>query len=229
MKKLHKNYHLYLIIIAFVLYLIAFYQSLIISPADRLHGQFVRIMYVHVPSAWLGIIIYCIMGICNLYCILVSSPKLGLAAYALAPIGMAFTVICLVTGSLWGKPIWGAFWVWDARLTSMLLLLVLYIGYYAVWDYKNFSIKAAAIVNLLGMINIPIIKFSVDFWATLHQKSSFVRSGGIAIHYAMAKPLLLMFLASCLLAYILWRFNFTSLLNLKKLNRMLLNDGLIDK
>ncbi|ABD46156.1 heme ABC transporter permease CcmC [Neorickettsia sennetsu] len=204
-----------------VLYSFAFY-FVFSSPIDQLHGNLVRIMYIHVPAAWLGVGLYCVIGLLNLLYLSFSLPRLGVIAYALAPIGMVFSLICLITGGLWGKPIWGAFWVWDARLTSMLVLFFLYLGYYILWDYKEFNIKLAAILNLVGLANIPIIKLSVYFWATLHQKSSFIRSGGISIHPSMLTPLLLMFLASFVLTLLLWYFNARATLNLKKIEKLLL-------
>lgn len=124
-----------------------------------------------------------------------------------------------------GQTYLGAFWVWDARLTSMLILLMPYIGYYMIWAYKDFSIKMAAVVNHIGLVNVPIIKFSVDMWSTLHQKSSFIRSGGVAIYSSMITPLFLMLCASCVLTFVLWYFNFKSLLNCKKIDRLLLNQN----
>lgn len=211
---------LYLIFALCFLHSFALY-CVFLSPGDQLHGNFVRIMYVHVPSAWLAVGLYCIIGLLNLLYLSFSLPKLGVFAYALAPIGMTFSAICLITGGLWGKPIWGTFWVWDARLTSMFILFLLYLGYYILWDYKEFKMRLAGIVNLLGLANIPIIKFSVYFWATLHQKSSFMRSGGIAIHPSMLKPLLLMFGSSFVLALLLWYLNACAILNLKKMERLL--------
>jgi heme exporter protein C len=219
-----KKFIFLLISILLILYPLVFYKIFFSSPEDYLHGAFVKIMYIHVPSAWLGIGIYVVMGLLNFLSLSLSMPILGLIAYALAPIGISFTAICLITGSLWGKPIWGAFWVWDARLTSMLILLVLYLGYYLVWNYKAFHIKVAALVNIIGLVNIPIIKFSVDIWATLHQKSSLIRSGGIAIHSSMLEPLLLMFFLSVILTLVLWYFNIKALLNFRKINRLLLHE-----
>lgn len=220
---LNKGHIIIFILLLVVVYFFALYQAIFASPADYLHGEYVRIMYIHVPSAWLAIGIYTLMGALNFICLVFAAPRCGISAYALAPIGITFTIICLITGSLWGKPIWGAFWVWDARLTSMLILLILYIGYYIVWDYKQFSIKIAAIVNIIGLVNIPIIKFSVDIWSTLHQKASIIRSQGIAIDSRMFLPLCLMFLASSLLTIILWYFNIKTILNERKIQRLSLN------
>ena len=166
------------------------------------------------------------MGFFSFLCLLFNSSFVGICAYAMAPIGITFTCVCLVTGSLWGKPIWGAFWVWDARLTSMLVLLILYIGYYMVWQYTAFKIKIASVVNLLGLVNIPIIKFSVEIWSTLHQKSSFIRSGGVAMDSAMVLPLLLMFFASSITGFILWYFNLKFLMNTKKIEKIMIKKGI---
>lgn len=224
----HRKYIFSLISLAAILYLFAFYKAIFASPADYLHGEYVRIMYVHVPSAWLAIGIYTLMGFLNFITLVSKSPRFGILAYAITPIGITFTAICLITGSMWGKPIWGAFWVWDARLTSMLVLLMLYLSYYLVWEYKEFSIKIAAIVNVIGLVNIPVIKFSVNIWTTLHQKSSIIRSGGIAIDSSMLTPLLLMFFASSLLTLILWYFNTKSILNYRKIHRLLSNEKFIN-
>ncbi|AHX11425.1 heme exporter CcmC family protein [Neorickettsia helminthoeca str. Oregon] len=212
-----------LTIVLTLLYSLAFY-FVFSSPVDQLHGEFVRIMYVHVPAAWLAVLLYSVIGLLNIIYLSFSVPVLGIVAYALAPIGMTFTMICLITGSLWGKPIWGTFWVWDARLTSMFVLFFLYLGYYLIWDYKEFNIKLASIVNLIGLVNIPIIKFSVYLWATLHQKSSVIRPEGISIHPSMLTPLLLMFFSSFVLTLLLWYFNSCAVLNLRKIEKLLIHE-----
>ncbi len=174
------------------------YMGLLASPADYQQGETVRIMYVHVPSAWMALFCYsALAGACGV-ALIWKHPLAGLAARATAPIGAAFTFLALVTGSLWGKPMWGTWWVWDARLTSVLVLFFLYLGYMALnnaFDDPGRGSKASSILALVGFVNVPIIKFSVDWWNTLHQPSSVVKMGGPAIHPSMLTPLLLMGLA----------------------------------
>lgn len=172
--------------------------GLIASPADYQQGETVRIMYIHVPSAWMGLFCYTAMAVFSAMALVWKHPLADLLARATAPVGAAFTFICLVTGALWGKPMWGAWWVWDARLTSMLLLLFLYLGYMALvnaFDDPERGAKAAAVLALVGVVNVPIIKFSVDWWNTLHQPASVVKMGGPAIDSTMLIPLMLMAVA----------------------------------
>jgi heme exporter protein C len=180
------------------------YISLVVSPADYQQGEAVRIMYIHVPSAWMSLMIYSIMAAMSALYLIGRTPAAYMIARASAPIGLCFTLITLITGSLWGKPIWGSYWVWDARLTSVLILLFFYLGYLLlIHSFQNDS-KAAtssSILALVGVINIPLIKFSVEYWHTLHQPASILRKGGIAIHPSMLSPLLIM-AAACLLLYL---------------------------
>ncbi|SIS49588.1 heme ABC transporter permease [Insolitispirillum peregrinum] len=172
--------------------------ALVLSPADYQQGETVRIMYIHVPAAWMGMFAYTMMAIASAVALIWKHPLADLAGKASAPVGAAFTLICLVTGSLWGKPMWGTWWVWDARLTSMLILLFLYLGYMALqsaFDDPRRGQKAASVLALVGFVNVPIIKFSVDWWNTLHQPASVVKMGGPAIDASMLVPLLLMALA----------------------------------
>lgn len=174
------------------------YYALFNSPADYQQGDTVRIMYVHVPSAYLGLMIYSVVALASASVLIWKHPLAEIVARAAAPIGLAFTFLCLVTGSLWGKPMWGAWWVWDARLTSMLILFFLYLGYIALsnaFDDPGRGNKPAAILALVGVINLPIIKFSVDWWNTLHQPASIIRMGGPTIASEMLVPLFLMLAA----------------------------------
>lgn len=169
--------------------------ALMASPADYQQGESVRIMYIHVPSAWMGMFCYTAMAVMSAMALIWKHPLADLLARATAPVGAAFTFICLVTGALWGKPMWGTWWVWDARLTSMLLLLFLYLGYIALadaFDNPERGQKAAAILALVGVVNVPIIKWSVDWWNTLHQPASVVKMGGPSIDSSMMIPLILM-------------------------------------
>ena len=171
------------------------YLGLIVSPADYQQGETVRIMYVHVPAAWMALFVYTSMAIASATGLIWKHPVADLMAKGSAPIGAGFTFIALAPGSLWGQPMWGTWWVWDARLTSVLVLFFLYIGYMALWqafDDPQRAAKAAAILSLVGFVNVPIIKFSVDWWNTLHQPASVVKMGGPAIHVSMLIPLLLM-------------------------------------
>ena len=178
------------------------YLAFFVAPADYQQGETVRIMFIHVPAAWLSMLIYMTMVLGALGSLVWRHPLADVAQKTAAPLGAAFTFVCLATGSLWGKPMWGAWWVWDARLTSVLVLFILYLGLIALWqtiEEPGRAAKAAAVLTLVGAINIPIIKFSVDWWSSLHQPASVLRIGGPAIHPAMLWPLLIMSLGFTLL------------------------------
>jgi heme exporter protein C len=165
------------------------------APDDYQQGAAAKIMFVHVPSAWLAMFTWMLMSIAALGTLVWRHPLADVAAKAAAPIGAAFTLICLVTGMLWGRPMWGAYWVWDARLTSVLVLFLMYLGVIALWrtvEDPSRAGRAAAILTLVGAVNIPIIKWSVDWWNTLHQPSSVLKLGGPAIHPTILVPLLTM-------------------------------------
>lgn len=186
----------YLIFLMFILLIYGLYQALIISPEDYQQGNMVRIMYIHVPSAWMSLGIYIFIACCSFSNLVWKTRLSYLFAISSAPIGACFALITLVTGSLWGKPIWGTWWVWDARLTSMAILFLLYLSYIAVvnaGDNIYRSEKPASIIALIGAINVPIVKFSVDLWYSLHQPASILRSGGVSIDRSMLLPLFLMF------------------------------------
>jgi heme exporter protein C len=171
------------------------YLALVSSPPDYQQGESVRIMYVHVPAAWMAMFCYAALAGASAVGLIWKHPVADLAAKATAPIGASFTFLALVTGSLWGKPMWGTWWVWDARLTSVLILFFLYLGYMALqsaFDDPARGAKAAAIMALVGFVNVPIIKFSVDWWYTLHQPASVFRAGGPSIDASMLWPLGLM-------------------------------------
>ena len=172
------------------------------APDDYQQGATVKIMFLHVPAAWLSMFGWALMSMAALGTLVWRHPLADVAAKAAAPIGAAFTLMCLVTGSLWGRPMWGTFWVWDARLTSVLVLFLMYLGlmalYWTTEDPARAS-RAAAILTLVGAINLPVIKFSVDWWNTLHQPASVIRLGAPAIHPAILTPLLVMALAFALL------------------------------
>ena len=172
------------------------------APDDYQQGATVKIMFLHVPSAWLGMLGWTLMSAGALGTLVWRHPLADVAGKAAAPIGAAFTFICLVTGSLWGRPTWGTYWVWDARLTSMLVLLLLYLGVMALYwtaEDPGRGSRAAAVLTLVGALNLPIIKFSVDWWNTLHQPESIFRMGGPTIAPSILWPLIVMTLAFTLL------------------------------
>jgi heme exporter protein C len=185
-----------------VAFAVGLYQALLAAPDDYQQGATVKIMFLHVPSAWLALACWTLMSVAALGTLVWRHPLADVAAKSATPIGAAFTFLCLLTGSLWGRPMWGTYWVWDARLTSVLVLFLMYLGLLALWraveDPARAS-RAAAILTLVGAINLPIIKFSVDFWNTLHQPASVFRLGGPSIHPAILVPLLTMALAFALL------------------------------
>lgn len=171
------------------------YFALLGSPPDYQQGETVRIMYVHVPAAWMGMFVYAAMAAASAVALIWRHPLADVTARASAPVGAAFTLIALGTGSLWGRPMWGTWWEWDARLTSFLILFFLYLGYMALanaFDDQQRGGRAAAILALVGAVNLPIIKFSVDWWNTLHQPASVMRLDGPSIDPSMMTPLILM-------------------------------------
>src|SRR6202048_4314280 len=173
-----------------------------LSPDDYQQGATVKIMFIHVPAAWLGLFAWVLMSLAALGTLVWRHPLADVAAKAAAPIGAAFTLMCLLTGSLWGRPMWGTYWVWDARLTSVLILFLMYLGVIALWrtiDDPTRAARAAAVLTLVGAINIPIIKFSVDWWNTLHQGASVLRLGASTIHVSILLPLIAMLAAFTLL------------------------------
>jgi heme exporter protein C len=176
------------------------------APEDYQQGATVRIMFIHVPSAWLAMMCYTVMTVSAIGTLVWRHPLADVSAKAAMPLGAAFTILALVTGSLWGRPMWGTWWVWDARLTSVFVLLLMYLGLIALtraMDDPSKSARAAAILILVGFINIPIIKFSVDWWNTLHQPASVLRLDGPTIHSSMLYPLLVMALAFTMLFFTL--------------------------
>ena len=180
----------------FLVFLGLVIPAIINSPLDYQQSNAVKIMYVHVPAAWMALLIYSLMAIFNISGFIWKNPFFYLISKSIAPIGCVFTFVTLVTGSIWGKPIWGTWWVWDARLTSVLILFFLYLGYIILldsFDDREKGERIAAIISIIGFVNVPIIKFSVEYWNSLHQPASIIRSGGVAVDTAMLQPLLLMF------------------------------------
>ena len=177
---------------------VGLYYALIASPADYQQGETVRIMYIHVPSAWMAMFVYANMAVASFVGLVWRHPLAELFCKAVAPIGAGFTAICLISGSLWGEPMWGTWWVWDARLTSVLILFFLYLGYIALvnaFDDPGRGLKAGAILVLIGSVNLPVIKFSVDWWNTLHQPASVSRLDAPALDPSILTPLVIMWAA----------------------------------
>ncbi len=179
------------VVLAYGLYLTFF-----VSPVDYQQGETVKIMFIHVPAAWLGMMGYMVIAVSSFGLLVFRHPLADVSAKAAAPIGAAFTLLALITGALWGKPMWGAYWVWDARLTSVLILFFLYIGLIALRSALDedpaLAGKLTAVLGLVGVVILPVIRFSVDWWNTLHQPASVLRPGGPAIHSSILVPLLVM-------------------------------------
>ena len=196
-----------LVILLVSVILIGLSYALLISPPDHVQGDSVRIMYVHVPASLLSLACFGFIGIASICSLIFKIKILPLMAKSLAPVGFLFGLISIVTGSLWGKPTWGIWWVWDARLTSMTILLVFYLAYMAIWKFvDNYekAIKISSIIAIIGTFNLPIIKYSVDWWNTLHQPSSITLTSTPTIHYTMLIPLIIMFFGMVIYSFIVF-------------------------
>ncbi len=196
-----------LIVLLVLLVIFGLSYSLILSPPDYIQGDSVRIMYVHVPSSFIALGCFGFIGIASICNLIFRIKFMPLIAKSLAPIGCIFSLISIVTGSLWGKPTWGTWWVWDARLTSMLILFLFYIAYILTWKFINNFEKAnkiSSIIGIIGSFNLPIIKYSVDWWNTLHQPSSITLTSAPTIHYKMLIPLIIMCLAMILYTLVIF-------------------------
>ncbi len=183
----------WLSVLATAVILYGLYLTFFVAPPDYQQGETVKIMFIHVPSAWLGMMGYMMIAISSFGLLVFRHPLADVSSKAAAPIGAAFTLLALVTGSLWGKPMWGTYWVWDARLTSVLILFFLYLGLMALrssLEDETLAAKQTAVLGLVGVVILPIIKFSVDWWNTLHQPASVVKINGPAIHSSILVPLL---------------------------------------
>jgi heme exporter protein C len=181
--------------LAAILWLVGLYLALIAAPPDYQQGETVRIMFVHVPAAWWSMATYALLAGLGAALLVWRHPLAALMARAVAPVGAVLALVCLVSGSFWGRPMWGTWWVWDARLTSMLLLFFLYLGHIALsraFDDPERGDRAAAVLALVGVVNLPVIKFSVDWWNTLHQPASITKLSAPAIHPAILTPLMVM-------------------------------------
>jgi heme exporter protein C len=195
----------------------------VFSQGDYQQGESVRIMYVHVPASWGALSVYTVMAILSGWGFVVRAPLLHIVTKSIAPIGIAFTIVSLGTGAIWGKPTWGTWWVWDARLTSMLLLLFLYLGYWALvtaFEEDDKGLSAGAVIALVGWVNIPIIKWSVEWWHTLHQPASVLRFAKPAIHWTMLTPLLCMAIAFAAFGFALSIIRLRTELNRRKIQAL---------
>ncbi len=194
-------------------------EALFLSPEDYIQSHSVRIMYVHVPAAWTSLGIFSLIALLSIINFIFKNKNFSIIAKSLAPSGLVFNLIALVTGSIWGKPTWGTWWAWDARITSMLILLLFYAMYIIAWkifDNKENVSKITSIIAILGVINIPIIKFSVDWWSTLHQNSSIKLLSESTIHSSMLLPLLMMTVAFSLFSLLIFLMKYnTELIKIK--------------
>ena len=184
-----------LLIVMILIVLVGLVYALFISPPDYIQGDSVRIMYVHVPSSFIALGCFGFIGIASILNLIFRIKFVSLMAKSLAPVGCIFSLISIVTGSLWGKPTWGIWWVWDARLTSMAILLLFYLAYIFTWKFVNNYEKAnkiSSVIGIIGLFNLPVIKYSVDWWNTLHQPSSITLTSAPTIHYTMLIPLIIM-------------------------------------
>ncbi len=209
-----------LVLFLFVIVLcIGLLESLILSPEDYKQSDSVRIMYVHVPSAWISIGIFTMMAIFSLFSFIFKNKNFPIIAKSLAPSGLIFNVIALVTGSIWGKPTWGTWWAWDARITSMLILLIFYLMYIVSWrifENQSTANKVSSFIALIGVINVPIIKFSVEWWSTLHQPASINLLSETKIHQSMLIPLGIMTAAFALFSILIFLMKYnTELIKIK--------------
>ena len=208
--------------IFFILLIIALTFALILSPPDYLQGDSVRIMYVHVPSAWIGLASFTSIALLSILSFIFKIKNLNLITKSIAPIGLLFTCIAIITGSLWGQPTWGTWWAWDARITSMLVLSIFYILFilsHKLIEKEDKANKVSNIIAIIGLINIPVIRYSVDWWNTLHQPSSIKLDGTSSIHPSMLLPLMLMLLVLLLYCALILLMKYkTEIIRIKKKN-----------
>ena len=209
----------YIFFIFILVLSIGLLEALVLSPEDYIQSHSVRIMYVHVPAAWISIGIFSIIGFLSFGILLLKIKNFSLIAKSLAPSGLVFNIVALVTGSIWGKPTWGTWWVWDARITSMLILALFYLIYILSWrifQSTNQVNKVTSFIAILGLINVPIIKFSVDWWSTLHQPASVNLLSETSIHSSMLIPLVIMTAAFALFALLIFLMKYnTELIKIK--------------
>ena len=208
--------------IFFILLIVALTFALVLSPPDYLQGDSVRIMYVHVPSAWIGLASFTVIALMSILSFIFKIKNLNLITKSIAPIGLLFTCIAIITGSLWGQPTWGTWWAWDARITSMLVLSIFYILFilaHKLIENEDKANKVSNIIAIIGLINIPVIRYSVDWWNTLHQPSSIKLDGTSSIHPSMLLPLMLMLLVLLLYCALILLMKYkTEIIRIKKKN-----------
>ena len=217
----NKWINILLILMIFVIFTGLIY-ALFISPPDYIQGDAVRIMYVHVPSSFISLGCFAVIGTTSILNLIFKARFMSLIAKSLAPAGIIFTIISIVTGSLWGKPTWGVWWVWDARLTSMLILFCFYLVYILTWKFVNDFEKAnkiSSIIAIIGLLNLPVIKYSVDWWNTLHQPSSITLTSAPTIHYKMLIPLIIMLLGFVIFSLIIFLMKYKTEIMKFKLNK----------
>jgi len=211
-----------LVIFLVVVVIIGLTYSLLLSPPDYIQGDSVRIMYVHVPSSFIALGSFGFIGIASICNLIFKIKFMPLLAKSLAPIGCTFSLISIVTGSFWGKPTWGVWWVWDARLTSMLILFLFYIAYILTWKFMGSferANKISSIIGIVGLLNLPVIKYSVDWWNTLHQASSITLTSAPTIHYTMLVPLIIMFFGMIIYSLIIFLMRYKTEVIKFKLNK----------
>ena len=208
-----------LLFVMILIVLVGLVYALFISPPDYIQGDSVRIMYVHVPSSFIALGCFGFIGIASILNLIFRIKFVSLMAKSLAPVGCIFSLVSIVTGSLWGKPTWGIWWVWDARLTSMVILFLFYLAYIFTWQFVNDferANKITSIIGIIGLFNLPVIKYSVDWWNTLHQSSSITLTSAPTIHYTMLVPLIIMFLGMVIYSLIIFLMRYkTELMKLK--------------
>ena len=210
-------------VLAVILLCIGGYWGLVLSPADIEQGETVRIIYIHVPAASIGLLIYAMIAVQGFVFLVWRAPVADIMLQAALPIGAIYTFLALATGSLWGKPMWGTWWVWDARLTSTLILFFLYLGIMILrrsFEDQEMAAKSSALLAMIGGINVPIIKFSVDWWFTLHQPASILRLDGPTIHNSFLYPLLVMMAAFATLFLVLWMVRIKTILLSRRLDNL---------
>ena len=208
-----------LLFLMILIVLVGLVYALFISPPDYIQGDAVRIMYVHVPSSFIALGCFGFIGMASILNLIFRIKFVSLMAKSLAPVGCIFSLVSIVTGSLWGKPTWGIWWVWDARLTSMVILFLFYLAYIFTWQFVNDferANKITSIIGIIGLFNLPVIKYSVDWWNTLHQSSSITLTSAPTIHYTMLVPLIIMFLGMVIYSLIIFMMRYkTELMKLK--------------
>ena len=219
---LNNNLITTLLIIMILVIAVGLMYALFISPSDYIQGDSVRIMYVHVPSSFIALGCFGFIGIGSILNLIFKIKFISLMTKSLAPVGCIFSLVSIVTGSLWGKPTWGIWWVWDARLTSMSILFLFYLAYIFTWKFVNNFEKAnkiSSVIGIIGLFNLPIIRYSVDWWSTLHQPSSITLTSAPTIHYTMLIPLIIMFFGMVMYSLIIFLMSYKTEVMKFKLDR----------